>query len=169
MVTRFKLLGNAMVGFVGPHFICMGMNDSVEWRRRMKSWQGRPSKALGKHAKSAGVSSRNSIILLRFSESLKRKHFRVIMLGNICSRKRETPREKALLLVKILVEEFSWTFYSFRVKVQIVKSYDRTKHFMRNGNINNECNTKIFWSCALLLNSYNFFYLILYNQPSFFR
>lgn len=105
MVARFKLLGNAIVGYVGPHFILMGMSDSVEWRRRVKSWQGRPSGALGKHAKSAGVSSRNSIILLQFSVCLKRKHFRFMMLGNMRSRKRETPREKALLLVKILVEK----------------------------------------------------------------
>lgn len=131
MVTRFKLLGNAMVGFVGPHLILMGMSDNVEWRRRVKSWQGRPSRALGKHAKSAGVSSRNSIILLRFSVWLKRKHFRFIMLGNMCSRKRETPQEKALLLVKILVVDFSRKVYRFRVKVQILMSYDRTKHLMR--------------------------------------
>lgn len=95
MVTRFKLLGNAMVGFVGPHIFLMGMSDIVEWRRRVKSWRGRPSGALGKHARSTGVSSRNSIILLRFSVCPKRKHLRFIMLGNMCSRKRETSPEKA--------------------------------------------------------------------------
>lgn len=61
----------------------------------------------------------------------------------VFKKERDTLRE-SFTTRKILVEESLRKFYRFRVKVQIVKSYDRTTHFMRNGNITNECNTKIF-------------------------